>query len=250
MIRLLTFFCSLALLSGCASWGPADPEKAELHLRMGTSLLESGNYPLALGELLQAEKLDDTNPIIQNNLGLAYFARERADLAEKHVRKALKLKSDYTDARNNLGRILLELDKYAEAEKILKEATTDLTYPSPEKPFLNLGLVYFRQRRFDDAKKAFAKSLDYQRNNCLGQTMYGRTLMEMKDFQGAALALDRAIGFCREGQIDEPQYYSALAYYQVGDQRKAESRLEEIIRIYPNGRYRDRARSMLDTMRK
>ena len=217
---------------------------------MGTSLLESGNYPQALSELLIAEKLDDSSSLIQNNLGLAYLARERTDLAEEHIRKAVKLKSDFTDAKSNLGRVLIERKKFAEADKFLHDALSDLTYPHPEKPLLNLGLSSFRQGRFQEAKKYVLKSLDFQRSSCLGQTLYGRSLFELKDYAGSASTLDQAIGFCQNDQPDEPQYFSALAYYQNGEQRKAETRLEEILKLYPNGRYRDRARSMLETMRK
>ena len=40
---------------------------ARLHLQIGTSQLESGNYPQAIEELLKAEKLDSSDPVIQNN---------------------------------------------------------------------------------------------------------------------------------------------------------------------------------------
>ena len=250
MLRLFLILCCACTFGACASWGPVDSDKADLHLRMGTSLLENGSYPQALSELLKAEQYDDTNPLIQNNLGLTYFARDRFDLAEKHIRKALELKPDYTDAKNNLGRILIEESKFAEADKILHEALQDLTFTSPEKPYLNLGLSAFRQRKFSQAKPLLLKALEYQRSNCLGQTLYGRSLFELKEFANAASTLDRAVGFCQNGQGDEPQYFGALAYYQLGDSRKSVARLEEIIRIYPNGRYRDRARTMLETMRK
>jgi Tfp pilus assembly protein PilF len=237
-------------ITACAGWAPVDAEKAELHLRVGTSMLQNGNYPQALSELLKAEELDNTNPVVQNNLGLVYFARNRLDLAAQHIRRALQLKSDYTDAKNNLGRVLIEQEKYPEAQQILTEALKDLTFPNPEKPYLNLGLASFRQRQFKEAKNHLLHALEYQRNNCMAQTLYGRSLLELKEYANAASALDRAIGFCRNEEADEPQYYSALAYYQLGEQRKAETRLDEIIKIYPNGRYRDRARSMLETMRK
>ena len=250
MLRLFLILCGTCLFSACATWGPVDTEKAELHLRMGTSLLENASYPQALSELLKAEQFDDSNPVIQNNLGLTYFARDRFELAEKHLRKAIELKPDYTDAKNNLGRVLIEENKFPEAEKFLHEAMQDLTFTSPEKPVLNLGLSAFRQKKFRPAKALLLKALEYQRSNCLGQTLYGRSLFELKEFANAASSLDRAVGFCQNGQGDEPQYFGALAYYQLGESRKAIARLEEIIRIYPNGRYRDRARTMLETMRK
>lgn len=238
------------VLVSCTTWGPVDSEKADLHLRMGTSLLENGNYPQALTELLNAQQLDPSNAMIQNNLGLAYFARGKNETALVHLSRAVDLNPKYTEAKSNKGRVLVEVERYSEADQILRSALEDLTFPQPDKLYLNLGLSLFRQKKYKEAKGQLEKSLEFQRSSCLGQTLYGRSLFELKDFSAAASVLDRAIGYCKNEQVDEPQYYSALAYYQMGDQRRAETRLEEIVKIYSSGRYRERARSMLDTMRK
>ncbi|PIS10732.1 MAG: hypothetical protein COT73_07710 [Bdellovibrio sp. CG10_big_fil_rev_8_21_14_0_10_47_8] len=223
---------------------------ADLHLQIGTSQLNSGNYPQALQELLTAEDLDGDNPVIQNNLGLAYFVRNRYDLSEKHIRKALDQKSDYTDARNNLARLLIEKGQLDEAIKEAKSAAEDLTYTSPEKPMINLGLAYFKQGKFAEAKTHFLKAIDYQRDNCLANSYYGRSLYELKDKARAAAALDRAVGFCQRTQFDEPHYYSALTYYAMGQKDKAVARFEELIKLYPNGAYVDKSKIMLETIRK
>lgn len=249
MLRFFLIF-SLAALAACATLGPKDPEDADLHLRVGTSLLQNGSYPQALSELLKAEEADPSNEIVQNNLGLTYFARERFELAEKHLARAISLKSTYTDAKTNLGRLYIEMKRYPEADALLREAAQDLTYTTPEKVYLNLGLLAFRQKNFPEARKYLLKSIEFQRTNCTSQTLYGRTLYEQKDFSGAAATLDRAVGYCAGGPADEAHYYAGLSYFQLGDQRKAETRMEDILKLYPNGTYYERARSMLQTMRK
>lgn len=247
LIYALIFTLSL---SGCASWLSEDKETAELHLRIGTAHLDNGNYPQALGELMQAEKLDPSSPQIQNNLGLAYFAREKLDLAEEHLRKAISLNGNYSDAKNNLGRVLIERRKYNDAISVLTPVINDLTYNQPEKPLLNVGTAYFKMNDFRTARSFFLKSLEYQRDSCIANSYYGRSLFELKDFKNAAEALDRGIGYCQKLQYDEPHYYSALAYYQIGDPARAQVRLEELIKLYPNGKYRDRAKTMLETMKR
>ncbi|RYZ81629.1 MAG: tetratricopeptide repeat protein, partial [Proteobacteria bacterium] len=126
MIRILLMF-SLFITSGCASMREKDSEKAELYLKMGASQFENGNLPGAMSALLQAEKLDDKNPVIQNTLGITYFARQRNDLAEKHIRRAVELDKTYSEARNNLSRVLLQVGKYDEAEKQIRIVLDDLT---------------------------------------------------------------------------------------------------------------------------
>lgn len=246
----LVFLLTIYALTGCSSLFKEDQEKANLHLRIGTSHLMNGNYPAALNELLLAESIDDSNPLIQNNLALAYFVRDRFDLAEIHVRKALKLNPAFTDARNNFSRILLERGRYQEAIAEAKVVAKDLTYQEPAKPLLNLGMAYFRMGNFSSAQQELSKAIDFQRENCQAQSLLGRTFYELKNYARAAEQLDRAVSFCQKSQFDEPHYYSALSYFQTGDVKKAEARMEEVIKLYPNGKYQERARAMLETMRR
>lgn len=248
VIRILFISAFCALLLNCAS--SEKKEKADLHLRIGLSHYESQNYPMALKEFLEAERLDPDNSLIQNNLGLAYFIRERYEEAEKHVRKALSLNKDYTEARNNLSRILIERGKYTEAEAELQLVLADLTYTGLEKAYVNLGLAQFHQKKFSNAQQSFLKAVQSNRESCIGTTYLGRSYFELKNYQRASEILDQAIGYCHKNFYDEPHYYSALSYYRMGQSAKSVARFEEIIKIYPNGEYREKSRAMLDLIKK
>jgi Tfp pilus assembly protein PilF len=237
-------------MTACGSWGTKDAEKADLLLHMGTSQFESGNYPEALVDLLKAEDLDHNNPVIQNNLGLVYFMRQRYELAEKHMRKAISLNPKYTEARNNLSRVLIEVGRYKEAEKELKVVLDDLTYPAIDKSYINLGLAQFNQKKFTESKQSFLNAMNASRDNCVANAYYGRSIFELKDYEEAARALDNAIGFCQRAVYDEPHYYSALTYYRLGQKEKAIARFSEIIKLYPEGKYRDKSKAMLELIRK
>lgn len=239
----------LTVLTACSTF-VRDTKRADLLLRLGTSQIEAGDYPSALRSLLEAEKNDSSNPTIQNNLGLVYFFRDRLELAEEHLREAVKLKSDYSDAKNNLARILIEENRSPEALVLLREVLADLTYDRPAKATLNMGLAYFKAHNYVEAQNYFSKTLQYGRDNCLANSFLGRTYFENKDFKRASEALDTAVGFCKAQQFDEPHYYSALAYYQLGDKTKAEARLLEVSRMYSRGKYQEQARSLLETIRK
>src|SRR5690348_9269132 len=100
---LLVHFVFAALLMSCVSEDKT--HEADLHLQIGSGHLSQGHYPEAIRELRISESLNPDNPVLQNNMAIALYARNRFADAETHFLKALDLKPDYTDARNNLGRL-------------------------------------------------------------------------------------------------------------------------------------------------
>ena len=239
----------LLSISACSTF-KANQEKANLHYSIGSSYYQNGSYPLALKEYLKAQEYDDQNSNIQNSLGLTYFMREKYDLSIKHFQKAIELDNKFTDARNNLARAYTEVSKYKEAQKELNIVLADLTYGSIERAFNNLGYNYFMQKKYSEARDAFKKALANQPDNCFSQTYYGRSFFEEKDYAEASNSLDRAIEFCQKNLIDEPHYFSALAYYRKGDIQKSIIRFEEVIKLYPNGKYNEKSKGMLAILRK
>lgn len=245
---LTLFLLAIAAMAGCAS-AQKDRDTADLHLRIGTSFLTQGNFPNAMRELQTAEKLDPKNPVIQNNLGLVYFMREKYESAAQHLERALKLNPAYSEARNNYGRVLIELGRYDKAIEELQKVAKDLTYQDPAKAHVNLGLAYFRRGDYSSARNQFSEAIKLNRDNCLAQTYFGRSLLEMSQLPQAATALDNAVVVCRPNKFDEPHYYSGLTYYKLGQVSSAVSRMEEIINLYPEGRFAKRAESLLKLMK-
>ncbi len=247
-MRILFIFCGL-ILASCATNKVDQKQRALLHLQIGTGHLTKGNYPEALAEFLTADKLDTMNPGIKNQLGLAYFFRGRMDLAESAFRKALEINPKFTEARNNLGRTLIELRQYRAAIQELQLAAQDLVYPEPEKTLANLGIAHFYLSEYSLAEKNFLDSLKLRRQNCLASSFYGRTLYELSAFEKAAEALDQAIDQCKRAKIEEPYYFSALSYMKLGQREQAVARLEQGLSTFPEGQYAAKSRSMLELLK-
>lgn len=246
---LLLSILSLSFL-GCGHETKKDDKtRAHLHFKIGTGHLAKGNYPLALKELLNAHRLDPNDPLIHNNLGLAYMVRNKYADASRHMKQAVVIDPKYTDARNNLGRVLIERGLFAEAQKELQIASEDLTYTNPQKVWANLGLAHYRQKNYNSALKSFKKALSLQRNNCITYNWYSRTLYELKKYSRAAESYDKAIRLCKKRKLDEPHYYGALSYYKIGRSEEAIARLEEVIEFYPNGKFVNKAKSLLKTIK-
>lgn len=215
-------------------------------MQLGTGHLQNNRYPAALRELIAAERLDPKNPFIQNNLGLTYYLRDQLELAAKHLRLAVKIEPRYSDARNNLARVYIDMEKFDLAIEQLNLAKEDLTYPYPEKTYLNLGLAYFSSKQYEQAQEALLKSIGYERENCYSNTLYGRALYELRRYRTAASTLDRAILFCRERQFEEPHFFSALSYLRMGRKDEAKSRFQEIISLYPESSFARRSQALLE----
>ncbi|MCB0394915.1 MAG: tetratricopeptide repeat protein, partial [Bdellovibrionales bacterium] len=167
--------------------------------------------------------------------------------AEEHFRDAITIESGYTEARNNLGRLLIERQKYKEAETQLKTVTNDLKYQTPEKGHTNLGLLFLKTNRLPEAREQFLKALRLNRKFCEAHNLLGQTLFLENRFSKASEALDRAISVCEK--YDEPHYYSALSYARSGQKAKAIARLKELMQLYPSSSYIAESKKLLAELR-
>lgn len=219
-------------------------------MQSGVALYEAGRYPEALKDLTNAYKINPRSPAITNALGLAYHARGRSDLAIKYLLESLSIDPSFTEARNNLVRIYIETKDFKSARQQLNLVKKDLTYSALDKVYINEGLFYYDQKQYSKALVPFEKAIDYGRENCAAHHLYGKSLFELKKYAEAATALDKAIVFCQKTGSDEPHYLSALAHYRSGDKRKAAVRFDEITKLYPNGEYYEKAKSLLEIVKK
>ncbi len=235
---------------GCATQEISDQEKAKLHLKIGTGFLNSGNYPQALEELLAAEKLDDENAVVQNNLAISYFVREKYNESEKHLRKALALEPTYTEARNNLGRTLIKLGLNNKAVKVLNKATKDLTYPHPENSLSNYGVALFSIKKFNSAKAILLKSLRIRPKHCETFHYYSRSLFELQNYKEAAQAFDQAIQLCKSKYKPNNNYWSGMAYFKNRKLEHARARFEMVISLGPEVNYYKSAENMLSLIKR
>lgn len=177
----------------------AEPEMTEeeyaLYEKIATMVRVQPELALKLVESLLSG--DKQSPAFEFVLGNIYYTNNRADLAEQHYRKALKLHPEFTRAWSNLGAMFYAQGRYSEAADCIVK-----TIEGGERDANTLALLAF----------------------CLKKT--GRkTAAEMDYIQ--ALGLDPNNTDCLEGLVE--------IYYD--DQRfaQAESLLQQLIRLKPQG---------------
>ncbi|MFY0621565.1 MAG: tetratricopeptide repeat protein [Pelagimonas sp.] len=135
-MRLATAVAILSLigLTACSSGGlsarhdgvyaPAlDPRgEAVDGLVVGHRLMEAGQAELALEAFTRAAGKEGLTPDVLVALGSANLALGRLNQSEKILRRAIKDAPDWPEAWNNLGVVLMERDKTAEAAEMFRRA--------------------------------------------------------------------------------------------------------------------------------
>ena len=165
------------ILTGCQPPG----DRALLD---GAQLLEKGRYAEALENLNRAISLLPTNAVAWNALGLAYQYTGEFASAENAYNRALSFDHDLTEARFNLGCVLLEQNK---AEAARTQFTTCLLRrgASPEL-LLKLGSAQLRTHDVLGAEKNFQEVVRLSPQNAEALNGLGLAKMQKGRFQEAA----------------------------------------------------------------
>ncbi|MCW7754781.1 tetratricopeptide repeat protein [Desulfobotulus sp. H1] len=151
-----------AFLTGCAGQQAARINESRAIRDLGEAYLLQGSYSRALQEFLKAEKMNPSDPYLQNNLGLTYLALERPETAIPYFKKASELRSDYAQPLNNLASAYMATGKWHEAINVLVPLTEDLLYATPHYALSNLGWAHYNLKEYDIALRYYTRALRHE----------------------------------------------------------------------------------------
>ena len=125
----------LLALAACASVGGLHESKGSPYapaidprgeavdgLVVGHRLMEAGEYELALEAYQRAAATYGLTAEVLSSIGSADLALGRLNQAEKALRKAVTLEQTWPELWNNLGVVLMERGKTAEAAQVFQKA--------------------------------------------------------------------------------------------------------------------------------
>jgi Tfp pilus assembly protein PilF len=240
---------ALAAFSSCASSSQNIREKkADILYQAGTESLMDGQFTDALASLQQSAKLEPDSARIWTNLGLAYAGKEEYKKAEDSWKKALKIDGEWTDARANLGALYLKTKRYKEAETQLKAALKDLVYPNAAQVHYNLALTYLETRRPLPAEQQLKLTVKSEEGYCPAWFRLGKIQKERGDFGEAEQSFTKSVaGTCFKNP--EAHYEISSLYLKSKNVVKARAKLLEIIQIFPESVWAQKAEETLSMIR-
>ncbi len=229
--RILWVTCVLLLIA-CAA-DRTDLRKREVAYRdLGKQYYLAGDFTSALKYLLEAEKMNSDDHILQNYLGQVYLAKGKPELAITHFKKALQLKPDYAVAKNNLGVAYLNEQEYDEAIAMFKEVSGDLLYATPHYPLTNIGYAYYMKKEYKEAEIYYQKALELESSFPPALRGLGRTYLAMGRGAAAIAALTTAID--SDPTSAEAYYALGESYLLVMNHAKAKAAFQKTVQLKPD----------------
>lgn len=234
-----TFFLLFFLLAACAADLAMQKRKAEDKRNIAGAYISQKNYTEALRELLEAEKHYADDPYLQNDLGYVYMEKEKPNLAIQHFKRALALKPDYSEAKNNLGVAYIKNEQWDDAIACFKELSENLLYLTPQNPLFNLGWAYYQKKDFVQSEQYYKKALGLYDGGQNKDAVYvkalhglGLTHMETGRNREAIAVLEKAVQFAP--RIAELFFDLGRAYRLNQDYPKAVRSYNKVIELVPD----------------
>ena len=165
MKQLFLVLCVLGLLSACAvqvfeGERKVDPiAGARARVAIAAEYIQKGQPELALQHLQRALEQNPKSAEAHSVMGVLLEQDDNFEKAEQSYQKALSLNSDYPQARNNYGVLLLRLKRYKEAMVQLDIVANDLSYERREAALEHVGHIALKLDQKDKAYASFDRLL-------------------------------------------------------------------------------------------
>lgn len=234
-ISKYSFISVILTLTACQTGNPAPENRSDLagkdevatSLSISASFLDAGRPDKAMDELnpvLRAHP-DDTDAL--NLMGITQLALANPRRAAVHLERAWKIKGS-SAIGVNLSSAYIELKRYAEAEKLLKNLVNrkeSPAYKHRERIYHNYGLLFERTNRLVAAEKQYRKATEENPTFPLSRLQLAKLYQEQKKPQLAIKELEAARFACP--QCYDPTASLVKIYADRGDVPKARLMLRD-----------------------
>jgi Tfp pilus assembly protein PilF len=226
--------------------GERNKAAAEATRNVGEAYLAGGNLLAALRELKKAESLDPEDHIIQYDIGLVYYYRERYDQAIPHFERAIQLKPDFAPAINGLGNAYSAKGDWDKAIEAYQRIVEDVFYGTPHFALSNMALAYFQKGDYVRAEKNFLEALKLSPDFVNALAGLATTYLAQGRYEEAIQKLDRALR--KEPKLPHLHYELGRAYRGLGDPARARDEFQKAAQLAPDSPLADQAQKELKSL--
>ena len=170
MRKVLQIFGLVFLLaiSGCASQVERvgfDAKKASIaNTDLGVAYLAQGKYNVAMTKLKKALKYDDENVRANHYIADLYRRLEQNDLAEEYFQKAMELDDNNSSIKNNYAIFLCGINSVEKGLELLNEVLLDPLYADKGQVYENMGLCVEKQGNLQHTEQYYRTALKFNSN--------------------------------------------------------------------------------------
>jgi type IV pilus assembly protein PilF len=211
--RLCPLFSALGLallLGACASQGqgagtgagqqpnivtesdePETRKRARIRLELASGYFEQGQTTVALDEIKQSLAADPSYADAYNLRGLVFMRLGDMRQAEDSFRRAVSLNSRDPNTLHNLGWLMCQQARYAEANTAFTQAMSSPTYGDQAKTLMTQGICQARAGQLQDAERNLARSYELDAGNPITAYNLANLLFRRGDFSKAQFYLRR-----------------------------------------------------------
>ena len=230
--RALGVLVALALLlSGCATDKALREKESRVYRDRGERYLANEQTSQALEQFLKALEIYPEDPYLHYDLALTYDMKGMFYKTEYHLKQAIRLKPDYSNAYNYLGFVYFRDGKVDEAIKNYHKALENELYLNPQDAHLNLGVAYLSRKEYRKAMPHLQEAIRLVPDFTAAYNNLGRAYEGLGQY-------DKARFYYEKATESNPRYADAYLnlgklYYRSGERKKAKNNFIQVIRLAP-----------------
>jgi len=223
--------------------------RARMHYEVAIDRMRSGRNPEAIGELLEAVRLDPADANVRLALAEAYRRGGRLAETEEHLQAALQIDPNFQPALLNLAGLYIQLERYDDATVYARRLVDDPTYPHPWRALTNLGWAEYKLGRLDEAARHLRLALDFKDSYWPARLNLGILAADRGDRDQAIEHFEQVLEAGPGPMAEaEARYRLAELYVSMGDKRRAIAQLTRASDLRPSGPWGKRSAEYLQSL--
>jgi len=210
----------------------AEPGNAEVHLLLGSLLMEAGEGAESVEQLKEAVRLQPKSAQAENALGEAYDKFGDAAGAREAFQKAVAFDPRFGAAQLNFGQALLGTGEAKAASEHLNKAIALLGHTDDAASALYLrAKIYTADGKAEQAAMQLQAAVKIRPEFAEAWSDLGQARKTLLDGEGALGAFENAVRWNQEDAV--AQYRLGAEYLRQGNARVAVEHLQKAYRLNP-----------------